>query len=294
MPFATRVAHTASAVHVTIGNQLLMETPLLFVLLIAALTQLGGLAGGVLLIWKAHVAQKISTLLLSFAAGTLLGVAFLDLLPETAEAASNIPSVFAFTLLGILCFFVIEKLLLWHHHSTHDDERGNAMGEGYDAHIEPPLVHANKHIRPMILFGDGMHNFLDGVTLATTFSIDWKLGLLTAVAVFFHEVPHNISDFAVLLHTRMPRGKVMLWNVLLTLPSPLGALLAVLAIARIQGLLVPLLAIAAGSFLYIALADLMPEIHHEKRPARILGQIGLLLAGVALLWAFGRLFPEGG
>ncbi len=260
-----------------------------FIIFIAACTQLGGLAGGIILIWRKQLAYRLSSLLISFAAGTLLGVAFLDLLPETAQQARDVTDVFLSVLTGILLFFVIEKLLLWHHHATTEEERADPE-HMQSAHIDAPAVRG-KHIRPLILFGDGLHNFLDGVSLAITFSISWRLGLLTAIAVLFHEVPHNISDFAVLLHTRMERRRVLLWNILLALPGPIGALIATLAISKAQALLVPLLGIAGGSFLYIALADLMPEIHHEERPGRILLQIFVLLLGVAVMWGLGRVFP---
>lgn len=268
-----------------------MHSSYLLIILIVAITQLGGILGGLVLIWKEHLAHKLSTLLLSFAAGTLLGVAFLDLLPETAKEANSITTVFSYTLVGILLFFLIEKLLLWHHHS-HNESEDVAHDDHGEEHLDAPAVRG-KHIQPLILFGDGLHNALDGVTLAITFSLNWRLGLLTALAVFFHEVPHNISDFAVLLHTRMKRSKVFWWNFVLALPSPLAALATLLITKKVETAITPLLSIAAGSFLYIALANLMPEIHHERRPSRIILQAGLLLLGVVVMWQLGRLFPEG-
>lgn len=266
-----------------------MSTSIWFVVLIAACTQIGGLVGGILLVWKERLAHRVSTLLLSFGAGTLLGVAFLDLLPETARQSKSREEIFFYTLVGVLLFFTVEKLLLWHHHSSEEEEAADTEHLRAD-HIDAPAVRG-KHIRPLILFGDGLHNFLDGATLAITFFINVKLGLIAAIAVFFHEVPHNISDFSVLLHTRMERKKVLLWNFALALPGPLGAALTALAVQRVQSLLTPLLSIAAGSFLYIAMAGLMPEIHKEKRPGRILLQIFLLLLGVAVMWGLGRVFP---
>lgn len=266
-----------------------MNASLGFILFIAACTQLGGLVGGIVLVWREQLAYRLSSLLLSFAAGTLLGVAFLDVLPETARQAQRIENMFLSVLVGILLFFIVEKLLLWHHHATVEEEKADPEHAAAH-HIDAPAVRG-KHIQPLILFGDGLHNFLDGVSLAVTFSISWRLGLLTALAVFFHEVPHNISDFAVLLHTRMERRRVLFWNILLALPSPIGALLAALTISKVQALIVPLLGIAGGSFLYIALADLMPEIHHEERPRRILLQLAVLLFGVVIMWGLGKIFP---
>lgn len=265
-------------------------TAIVFVLALAALTQLGGLIGGFLLIWKEHFAHRLAGLLLSFAAGTLLGVTFLDLLPETLREAAGPEDVLAYTLLGIVLFFVMEKLLLWRHHSHNEAEIIDDVMD-IDGHLDAPALRS-KHIRPLIVFGDGLHNFLDGAALALTFVVDWRLGLFTAVAIFLHEVPHNISDFAVLLHTRMARRSVLLANVLLALPSPIGAGLALFAVSRVESALAPLLAIAAGSFLYIALANLMPEIHHEQRRSRIIAQIVLFLLGIGVMWLVGRIFPE--
>ncbi len=262
----------------------------LIILALAVLTQLGGLLGGFLLIWKENFAHRLAGFLLSFAAGTLLGVTFLDLLPETLKAARDPSSVLAYALLGIIIFFVMEKLLLWRHHS-HNEEEVIEHVVNAEEHVDAPALRGT-HIRPLILFGDGLHNFLDGAALALTFAVDWRLGLFTAAAIFFHEVPHNISDFAVLLHTRMARRKVLLANVLLALPSPIGAGLALFAVERVESALAPLLAIAAGSFLYIALANLMPEIHHERRRRRIVAQILLFLAGVGIMWLVGQVFPE--
>lgn len=268
-----------------------MTASLLTIVLITALTQIGGVLGGLLLIWKARWTNQLSTLLLSFAAGTLLGVAFLDLLPEAAKESGG-GAAFRFALLGILVFFLFEKMLLWHHHA-HDGEDGTTDEAALvERHLDAPAVRG-KRIRPLILLGDGLHNALDGATIAIAFSSDWRLGLFTALAVFLHEVPHNISDFAVLLHTGMPRSRVFWWNILLALPSPFAALLTLLVLQRVAGLFPPLLAVAGGSFIYIALANLMPEIHHERRPWRIVAQTALFAVGVALVWQLGLLFPEG-
>lgn len=267
-----------------------MSTGTWFVVLIAACTQIGGLAVGIILIWRKQLVYRLSSLLISFAAGTLLGVAFLDILPETARLADQIGNVFLFALVGILIFFVVEKLLLWHHHASVEEEKADP-DHTQPAHIDAPAVRG-KHIRPLILFGDGLHNFLDGVSLAIAFSVSWRLGLLTALTVFFHEVPHNISDFAVLLHTRMKRRRVLFWNIALALPSPIGALAATFAVGKVQALVAPLLGIAGGSFVYIALAGLMPEIHQEARPRRILMQLAALLLGVVVMWGLGRAFPD--
>lgn len=266
-----------------------MNIPL--VILIVAVTQIGGVVGGLLLIWKERLAHRLSSLLLSFAAGTLLGVAFLDLLPETAEKADDIATVFRWTLLGILLFFLFEKLLLWHHHAHH--EADDAVADvAVEAHLDAPALRG-KHIRPLVLFGDGLHNALDGVTLAVTFSLDWRLGMLTALAVLLHEVPHNISDFAVLLHTRMQRSRVLWWNFALALPSPIAALITLAVLRNVSDRIITiLLSVAAGSFLYIALANLMPEIHHERERTRILLQIALFALGIFVMWQLGKAFPE--
>jgi len=267
---------------------------LLTIIGISALSHLGGLAGGFLLIWREQFAYRFASYLISLAAGALLGVAFLDLLPEAIAEGGGPSRMLTYTLIGIVLFFLIEKLLLWRHHA-HGETQGSESQRAYasEGHMEHAAIGRGKAIRPLVLFGDGLHNFLDGATIAITFAINPSLGLLTALAVLFHELPHNLSDFAILLHTNMPRRQIGWWNVGLAFASPLGALVAFTTVNTIESLLLPLLALTAGNFIYLATVDLIPEINREQQPGRILGQILLLIVGILLVWQLGVVLPEG-
>lgn len=245
-------------------------------ILASILSSIFGLAGGFFLLWKDKSTRKFSQLFVSFAAGALLGAAFFDLLTEAiTEAPDKITSTFAWVVGGFLFFFLIEKLLLWHHHS-HADEH----------HTEHQSV-----LAPLIMVGDVIHNFIDGTVIAATFLVNPALGATTALAVFFHELPQEIGDFSIMLHGGWTRKRVATWNFLGALVSPLGAVATILLSQQIHGLTLPLIAIAAGNFIYISAADLIPEIHREKRTGRMLLQFGFLVAGILTIVAFGKIFP---
>jgi len=215
---------------------------------------------------------------LSFAAGTLLTVAFLDLLPEAAEAYEEMLGEHAIdqatlaVLVGFLLFFVVEKLLLWYHcHEEHCD------------------VHTSS---TMVLIGDTLHNFLDGVAIAVSFMVSPAIGVATTVAVFIHEIPQEVADFSVLLAGGMKPKRAIMFNVLSALASLAGALLAYFFSSKVEGALPALLAITAGGFIYIAAADLIPEIHKERDRAKMTRQFGFFLFGCAVIFAFIRLFAH--
>lgn len=251
----------------------------LAILGICVLVSLLGLIGGLLLLWKVALTKRWSGGFISFAAGTILAAAFLDLLPEAAQEIGKPERVFSWMLVGILTFFLLEKFLLLHHHSH---------GHETDTHEERLL----KSARPLILFGDTLHNFLDGAIIAIAFLTYPALGIITAIAVAAHEIPQEIGDFSILLASGMKRGKVLLWNVVVAMSNPLGALAAIALRNEITQLSPTLLAFIAGTFLYLALADLIPTIKHEHRLSRSFAHIVLLLAGVLLIWQIGVLLPE--
>ena len=215
---------------------------------------------------------------LSFAAGTLLTVAFLDLLPEAVEALEEtrgehaIDGAALMVLIGFLLFFSIEKILLWYHcHEEHCD------------------VHTST---PMVLLGDTFHNFLDGVAIAAGFMVDPAVGVATTVAVFIHEIPQEVADFSVLLAGGMQPKRAIMFNVLSALASLAGALLAYFFSQTVEGALPILLAVTAGGFIYIASADLIPEIHKERDRSKMTRQFGFFLFGCAAIFAITRIFAH--
>jgi zinc and cadmium transporter len=223
---------------------------------------LGGLlvASGVLLISDSLRARLVPWLV-SYAVGALLGVSTMAILPSALEQLPA-PRVFATLLLGILLFFVLEKLVLWRHCHTHDCEV-------HDGAVLPVLV------------GDAFHNFVDGAVVAAAVLTSVPLGISTAIAVAAHEIPQEVGDFAILLHAGYSRRKALLLNVLSAGASGLGAIAACLSFDLLPRMLPYFLALAAASFLYVAMADLIPGLHRGRTDAGSMRQILLIGAGIA-------------
>ncbi len=240
-----------------------------YILLFAFIGSLGALIGGIILLSYEKFALKISHFLASFAAGILLGAAFLDLLPEALhEGEKNGIDVFFWTLLGIVVFFLLERLIHWfHHHEEH-----------HEHHKE------SKTTLPLIIIGDTMHNFIDGIVIAATFMISIPLGIVTAIAVFAHEVPQEIGDFGLMLHKGLKRKKIILVNIVSAAFAFLGAGIAYMTGDVLESYIPIFLAITAGLFIYIAASDLIPEIHYEKRKKAAFFESLLLLLGIILVW----------
>jgi zinc and cadmium transporter len=232
--------------------------------LVLGLSVLGGLGGllvasGVLLI-KEPTRTRLIPWLVSYAVGALLGASMLEILPKTLEQLPP-AKVFSTLLLGILLFFVLEKLVLWRHCHTHDCEV-------HDGAVLPVVV------------GDGFHNFVDGAVIAAAAMTSLPLGITTAVAVTAHEIPQEVGDFAILLHAGYSRSKALMLNVASAMASIVGAIAAFLAFDKVPGLLPYFLALSAASFLYVAMADLIPGLHRGRTDASSLRQILLIGAGI--------------
>lgn len=228
------------------------------------LTLLGSLGGilvaSALLFFNDRIRLKVVPWLVSYAIGTLLGVALLVLLPEALSHLSP-RTVLGSLLAGIMLFFVLEKLVLWRHCHTHDCE----------AHGMPA---------PMVIIGDAFHNFLDGVVIGTAVRTSIPLGVSTALAVATHEIPQELGDFAILLHAGYTRRKALLLNLVSGGSAVLGAVLAVLALDWLPQMSQYILSVAAASFLYIAMADLIPDLHRGRIDATTFRQLGLAIAGI--------------
>ncbi len=220
------------------------------------------LIGGVLLLTKKGLTEKVSHLLISFAAGTLIGTAFFDLLPEAMDGYS-IQNVLALTLIGFLFFFVLERFIHWSHHHPHGEEK--------------PTV-------SLIVFGDSIHNFIDGVVIAASFLVSIPLGIVTAIAVAMHEIPQEIGDFAIMLNRGVKPRRVVLLNLLSACTALLGALLMVVLGDKIKNQLPIFISLTAGFFLYISASDLIPEIHEKNKRGFALFETLLLVLGVVVVW----------
>ncbi|MEO1575134.1 MAG: ZIP family metal transporter [Pseudomonadota bacterium] len=246
---------------------------------IVAFTLFGGvlsvLAASLFLMASASLRRRLVPHLVSFATGTLLGAALLGLLPHAIESAGehNVHNIGLAVLGGILLFFVLEKLVLWRH-CHHDDCEAHA----------PDDHQRDAASASMVLLGDGLHNLIDGVLIAAAFLTDIRLGIVTSMAAIAHEIPQEIGEFAVLLNGGMSRRKAMLSNVLISLTTVVGGIVAYFALARAGAALPYVLAVAASSFLYVAVADLIPGLHRRFDARTSVVQVALIALGVVLIY----------
>ncbi len=246
-----------------------MDT-LSYIIIFTLVGSVVSLAGGLLLLVNQKFTLKISHFLTAFAAGALLSTAFFDLLPEAFEHMEevgtdiNIPM---WTLVGILGFFLLERFI--HHHHSHN--HGNELEE-------------KKSILPLVIIGDTVHNFTDGVAIAATFLVSVPLGIVTALAVAAHEIPQEIGDFGLMLNKGMKRKKVILVNIFSSMAALAGALLTYIYHESIEGYLPLILAVTSGFFIYIALANLVPEIHNRDNQKIAFWETVMLFVGIFVVY----------
>lgn len=241
------------------------------------LSLIGGvfsLIGGLGLLLARHLTGKVLIHLATFAAGALLGAAFLDLLPEGIEAfgkANLDPTFLGLTIVGgFISFFTLERILLRFH--GHNESETHL--------VKTPWL---------LIIGDSLHNFLDGVAIAITYFVNPSVGLVTALAVAAHEVPSEIGEFSVMLQAGWPRRKIIFVNIVSGFMATIGAIFTYFSRSIIEPITPWALAVTVGVFLYIAAADLIPEIHHLTRKDRPSHVIALLVFGVLLVGMIGRL-----
>jgi len=216
---------------------------------------------------------------ISFATGALLGAAFLALLPHAiAKAgAENIHLLGAAVLAGLLAFFFLEKLVIWRH-CHHDD------CEAHDPHGHDQIqVGRDKASGTLILLGDAIHNAIDGVLIAAAFLTDVHLGVMTAIAVVAHEIPQEVGDFAILLRAGYTRMRAFVVNLLVGLTTVVGGLLAWAFLEQTRVALPYVLAVAASSFIYVAVADLIPGMHQRTQARESFAQAVLIIVGVLVI-----------
>ncbi|HEY4697918.1 MAG TPA: ZIP family metal transporter [Gallionella sp.] len=211
--------------------------------------------------------------LVSYAIGALLGAVFLDILPEAIEQSSSAAAVSGTVLIGILLFFTLEKLLLWRH--CHHDH----------CEVHEPNEHdANRRSGAMVMLGDTFHNFVDGIIIAAAFLTDVNLGIVTALAIIAHEIPQEVGDFMILLHSGYGKAQALLLNLLSSLAMLAGGVLAFFALQSMQDIVPTLLALAAASMIYVAVADLIPGLHKRTQLSDTLQQVLLIVAGVGSIF----------
>ncbi len=240
------------------------------------------LAGGVLAIIGAAgtLALRPARIgrLVSFAVGALLGAVFLELLPHALEQGAT-ERVMLTVLAGLLAFFLLEKLVLWRHsHDEQDVDDQATMPAGHAGH-----AHDAGRSGLMILIGNSVHNFCDGIVIAAAFLATPTLGIATTVAIVAHAIPQQVGDFAVLLHSGYRRARAFGFNVATGLATVAGGLAGYAALAEMQQLLPTVLAIASASLLYVAVADLIPSLHRHPHPLETMKQLLLIGLGIGII-----------
>jgi len=272
-------------------------------------------AGGVLSVSLAAVfALNLRTawipMLVSYAIGAMLGAVFLEILPHAFKEAASVESISATLLLGLLLFFVLEKLVIWRHchgdhcevHAIHNEENcpqmqqqasqtGGAKFRAVTSHA-PSIMQSHPHIHDhdsgrsgmMIMIGDTFHNFVDGVLIAAAFLVDVKLGVVTALAIISHEIPQEVGDFLILLHSGYSKKQAFIFNLVSSLATLIGGLIAYFALQFVMSWIPYILGLAAASMLYVAVADLIPSLHKRTELKATVGQVLLISLGISTIW----------
>ena len=261
---------------------------------------LASLAGGVVSVLLAamvawRIQPRLIPLFVSYAVGALLGVVFLDLLPHIFEKSAQSHDAATWIMVGILAFFVLEKFVLWRHDHDHAGQAEAAVSGMVQKPVQEHAgrqdhAHAQDHGRRssawMIIIGDGFHNFTDGFAIAAAFLADVKLGIVTALAIVAHELPQELGNFLVLIHSGFSKTRALFWNIVSSFATLAGGLIAYFAIKSFEQYSLIFLCFAASSMIYVAIADLIPGLHKRTSLPESLLQIALIGLGVLSIWLF--------
>ncbi len=246
---------------------------MLYPILAVAAISLVSLIGVLTLSIKEEGLHRLIFALVALSVGGLLGDVFIHILPEVFSETTNHLGLSLAILAGILVFFLFEKFLRWKHY--HDISQDTCCLDGVEKH---------EHVGYLSLLSDGLHNLIDGLIIGASFAVGAQVGLATTLAVLLHEIPQEVGDFAVMLHSGFSVTRALWFNFLSALMAFAGLGLFYLLGSTINGLIGFVLSFAAGGFIYIAGSDLVPELHKETRPGRSIIQLIAILAGVALMF----------
>ena len=248
-----------------------MATTYFYAFLGVITVSLVSLVGVFALSVKEELLKKYIFIFISLAVGALLGDAFIHLIPESFESSVESTLASILIIIGILIFFILEKFLHWHHHGEDTDSM----------HIHP--------LGKLILFSDGVHNFIDGIIIGVSFIVSVPVGVATTLAVILHEIPQEIGDFAVLLHSGYTKSRALWLNFMSALCAVLGLLVAFLLGEIGRVFTTWILPVAAGGFIYVAVADLIPELQKTKETKHSILQILAVITGVLAMVALAYL-----
>jgi zinc and cadmium transporter len=234
------------------------------------------------------VLGKLVDRMVSFSIGVLLSTALLHLLPEAIQTSGQIEQIFLVLLIGIFVFFLLNRFaILRHSHpegSEHAHGHGEAHGHAHHHHQHATAGKLDPSTGWTVVWGDGFHNFADGVLIAAAFLADWRLGFITALSIMAHEIPQEVGDFMLLLESGFSRSKAFVLNLVSSMAAVAGGVVGYFALQGTQDLLPYAITIAAASFVYIAMADLIPYVHHRSRAAQWVPQVTLISAGALLMY----------
>ncbi len=257
---------------------------------IVGFSLLGGLlsvaAGGTFLLLGDERRAKLLPHLVSLATGTLLGAAFLGLLPEALDSVTKegVHGVTLSVLAGLVFFFLLEKMVIWRH--CHEEHCAGHLGDrGTDPPgADQPGADARIAAGTLILVGDAIHNFVDGVLIAAAFLSDVRLGVVTSLAIAAHEIPQEVGDLAILLHSGYSRARAFTYNVAVSFTTVAGAVCAFAGLSHLEPALPFVLAVAASSFIYVAVADLIPGLHARTALRDSIQQVSLMVLGIGIVY----------
>jgi len=261
------------------------QMSLLYSILATVVVSLVSFVGVFMLSLKEKTLDRVLFILVSFAAGGILGAAYLGLLPEALEAletVADIPTALLYMTVGFVGFFFLERFIYWYHGHIHGHEPASE--------VDPRAT--VKGFIYLNLIGDGIHNFIDGMVIATGFFLETSLGVVITISTIFHEIPQEIGDFGVLLYGGLARSKALLFNFLAAVTALSGAVLSSFFFSYTKGFSGFLIAFAAGGFIYLGASELVPEIQKEKNFWISLAQFILFILGISAVWALGIIFPE--
>ncbi len=283
---------------------------LLWILLFSLLGGVLSVAGAALV--ALNISKTAVPKLISYAIGAMLGAVFLEILPEAIEVAISPKHITVTVLLGILLFFALEKLVIWRHcHGDHCEVHAvHTADDCPDAKVQAdtnspttkykavttkqPSITAHHHAQHdygrsglMIMIGDTFHNFVDGILIASAFMVDIKIGIVTAIAIIAHEIPQEVGDFLILLHSGYSKKQAFIFNLVSSLATVVGGFIAYFALTHVQSWIPTILGLAAASMLYVAVADLIPSLHKRTELRATISQLVLIACGVATIWLVG-------
>jgi len=249
------------------------------IILATFIVSLFSLSGIIALSLNEERLHSILFFLLAFSAGTIFGAAVFDLMPEAVELVDE-HVVFTYIAFGYLAFYFLERFIYWYHgHGHHGDM------EGIEADETRGFAYLN-------LLGDGVHNFIDGMVVAASFTVGFQVGLAATIAVIFHELPQEMGDYGILVYAGFDRVRALLLNFGVALCVVLGGVFATFFLETVEALSGVMISFSAGAFLYLAASELVPELQHERDFRKSLIQFGVFILGMALIYSLGLVFPH--